>query len=95
MDYHVIPVFSENAAYGEIRRVLSPRWYVAARLGYLSPSEGTGYQTYETAIGYRPNTHQLVKVGYEIEQGPAIRGTLYNTFAVQLVTTFRALSLAR
>ena len=95
MDYHVIPVFSENAAYGEIRRVLGPRWYVAARLGYWRPSEGTGYQEYETAVGYRPNTHQLVKAGYEIEQGPAVRGTLDNTFAIQLVTTFRALSLAR
>jgi hypothetical protein len=93
MDYRLIPTFSEHAAYGEIRRVLHPRWYVAARLGYIRPSAGTGYQSYETAIGYRPNAHQLVKLDYEVEQGPAVRGALDNTLAIQIVTTFRALSL--
>ncbi len=95
MDYRLIPTFSEHAAYGEIRRVLHPRWYVAARLGYLRASAFPGYQSYETAVGFRPNAHQLVKMDYEIEQGPTIRGTLNNTFAVQLVTQFRAISLAR
>jgi len=38
---------------------------------------------------------QLVKVGYEILQGPQIRGTLANTFGVQLVTVFRPVSIAR
>jgi hypothetical protein len=94
MDYTVIPAFREQAAYAEIRRVLSPRWYVAARPGYLRASAFPGYQEYETVVGYRPNAHQLVKVEYEIAQGPRIRGTLSNTFAIQLVTQFRAISLA-
>jgi hypothetical protein len=94
MDYRAIPTFSEQAAYAEIRRVLNPRWYVAVRPGYLRASAFQGYQVYETAVGFRPNAHQLVKLEYEIEQGPTISGTLYNTLAIQVVTQFRVISLA-
>jgi hypothetical protein len=38
---------------------------------------------------------QLVKIGYEIQQGQYIRGTLANTFGIQLVTVFRPVSIAR
>src|SRR5262249_31063129 len=79
-DYRVIPTFRESVGYGEIRRVLHPRWYAAARIGYLRPESFPGLQVYETSVGYRPNAHQLVKVGYEIQQGKTIRGTLNNVF---------------
>jgi hypothetical protein len=94
-DYHAIPTFREHTGYGEVRRVLTPRWYLAARAGYLRTSAFRGYQVYEVAAGYRPNRLQLIKVGYRAEQGPTIRGTLENVLAVQLVTSFRALSIAR
>ncbi|HEY7334522.1 MAG TPA: hypothetical protein VH639_06535 [Bryobacteraceae bacterium] len=95
MDYHAIPTYRYRVGYGEIRRVLNPRWFVAARVGYLHPAKYSGKQIYETAVGYRPNSYQIVKAGYEIQQGPAIRGTLANTFAIQIVTSFRAFSVGR
>jgi hypothetical protein len=95
MDYRLIPTYRYQTGYVEFRRVLHPRWYAAARLGYLQPDVHAGEQVYETAIGFRPNRFQLVKTGYEIQQGPKIRGTLANTFAIQLVTAFRAISMGR
>lgn len=95
MTYQLIPDFTEQIGYVEARRVLTPRWYAATRIGYLRASAFTGHQTYETAVGFRPNTMQLIKVGYTIQQGPTIPGTQYNTFAVQVVTSFRPVSIAR
>jgi hypothetical protein len=94
MSYHVLPTYRYQTGYAEFRRVLHPRWYVAARLD-LQPERYAGHQVYETAIGFRPNTRQLVKLGYEIQQGPMIRGTLANTVAIQVVTAFRAISTAK
>jgi len=37
----------------------------------------------------------LIKVGYRAARGQYIRGTHANIFAVQVVTTFRAISIAR
>ena len=95
MDYTVIPTVHERTGYAEVRRVLTPRWYIAARLGYIRANAFTGYQEYEFVAGFRPNRYQLVKVGYEIQQGPQFQGTQGNTLAVQLVTSFRAVSIAR
>jgi hypothetical protein len=94
-DYRAIPTFKEHTGYAEVRRVLNPRWYAATRLGYLRANAGPGLEVYEVVAGFRPNRYQLVKAGYEIQHGPAIRGTLANVFTVQLVTAFDALSLAR
>jgi hypothetical protein len=93
--YNVIPTFRENTGYVELRRVLRPRWYVATRLSYLRSYFAPALQVYETAIGYRPNRMQLIKIGYEIQQSQHIRGTLANVFGIQLVTVFRAISIAR
>jgi len=93
MAYHVIPTYRYHTGYAEVRRVLHPRWYVAARLGYLHPERFAGHQVYDAVIGFRPNRYQLVKAGYQIQEGPKIQGTLANTFSVQFVTAFRALSL--
>jgi len=94
-DYHAIPTFTENTGYAESRLVLDPRWYAATRLSYVRYSAAPGRQVYEIVVGFRPDSHQLVKAGYEIQQGPAIRGTLGNTCSLQLVTSFRILSIAR
>ena len=94
MDYRVIPNFTQNMGYGEVRRTLTPRWYGAVRVGYQRFSAAPESQTYEFAAGYRPNTHQLVKFGYTIQQGVAYPGTRGNIAAIEFVTTFRALSLA-
>jgi hypothetical protein len=93
MTYHVIPAFREDAGYIEIKRVLHPRWYVAARAGYLHESYSSGGETYEAAVGYRPNAHQLIKVGYSLERERQ-SGTLEPVFGVQIVTMLHPLSLA-
>ena len=94
MDYTMIPVFTETAGYGEARLVVSPRWFVASRIGYIRPSAGSEWQSYETAVGYRPGIHELIKLEYEIHQGPAISGTKQNVLAVQFVTSLHPLSYA-
>ena len=95
MDYHVIPTFREQTGYAEARRVLNPRWYVAARVGYVRADAFPEYQIYEIVTGFRPNRYQLAKIGYEIQQGPGIRGILANVFTVQLVTSLHLVSITR
>lgn len=94
MDYTVIPPFTESVGYGEVRLVVHPRWYVATRMGYVSPGAFPGWRSYEAAVGYRAGRNELVKLEYEVQQGPAISGTQQNTLAVQFVTTLRPISLA-
>jgi hypothetical protein len=94
MDYRVIPTFTQNMAYLEVRRTLNPRWYGAVRLGYERFSLGPGSQTYEFAAGFRANAHQLVKFGYTIQQGAEYSGTRGNIAAIEFVTSLRAISLA-
>jgi hypothetical protein len=86
MAYHVIPTLREDAGYVEVKRVLHPRWYVAARAGYLHPNVPFGGETYEAVVGFRPNVWQLVKVGYGIERERPSSG-LSGVFTAQLVTT--------
>jgi hypothetical protein len=95
MDYRAIPTFTQHTGYAEGRWVVHPRWYIASRVGYLRANAFAGRQIYEFAGGFRPNRHQLAKIGYQIEQCPNVRGTLGNTVSLQLVTTFRAISIAR
>ena len=92
--YRKIPTYTEHTGYVEARQVLHPRWYLASRLGYIHASAGPPRQVYEVVAGFRPNRHQLVKLGYEIQQGPAIQGAHRNVLAVQLVTTLHAISIA-
>lgn len=93
MTYHAIPTFRKHGGYAEVKRVLSPRWYVAARAGYLHGTYESGGETYEAAVGFRLNTHQLVKVGYSLER-EADEGDFYHMVGVQLITTLHPLSLA-
>jgi hypothetical protein len=91
-DYHVIPTYIQQTGYAEARRTLSPRWYLAARAGYLRASEGPQHEFYEVAAGYRPARRELVKLDYEIIPGPPLEGRSAHTIALQLVTTFGPLS---
>ncbi|HTS75549.1 MAG TPA: hypothetical protein VMG40_05060 [Bryobacteraceae bacterium] len=91
-DYHVIPTYIEQAGYVEARRTLTPRWYVAARAGYLRSSLPRQNQVYEIAAGYRPDRRQLIKLDYEAIPGPLIFGRSRHTIAIQLVTTFGPLA---
>jgi hypothetical protein len=94
MDYRLIPVFTTNTGYAEVRRVLHPRWYVAGRVGYMRASAYTAPNVFEMAVGYRPNAHQLVKLEYEVQQSSVIHGTQANTLAIQVVTTLKPLSMS-
>lgn len=93
LDYNVIPTLREGASYFEARRVLSPRWYVAGRAGYLHTNFGFGGETYEMVAGFRPNAHQLMKAGYELAR-TSRSGTVAGTVTLQLVTTVHPLALA-
>ena len=87
MPYTVIPKFSEVAAYVEVKQVLSPRWYVAARPGCTSANEGGNMRSLESAAGFRLNRHQLIKFSYEIERYSTETPRYDNAVAVQFVTT--------
>lgn len=93
MNYHAIPTFRQNAAYFEVKRVLHPRLFVAARAGFLHTTYDGGGGTYEVAAGIRPNTWQLIKVGYFMQRERS-GGGVDNVFGVQLVTMLHPLSLA-
>lgn len=90
MTYKVIPVFNENTGYAEIRRVLNPRWFVAARVSYRRTNVTPALEVYETSVAFRPNRYQLIKVGYE-----ALQGSPGNVLALQLVTSLPSISFAR
>jgi len=94
MAYRAIPDFRNHTGYGEVRRVLHPRWFVAGRISYVRPSAFAGFEIYEVSAGYRPNRFQILKLGYGLEHG---RGGFVLTpgrIQVQLVTTFQGLSVA-
>lgn len=93
--YHRIPTYIRHTGYLEVRQMLTPRWYIASRIGYLRASAGPSRQVYELVAGFRPDRLQLVKVGYEIQQGPGIHSLHSNALSVQLVTTLHAVSVAR
>jgi hypothetical protein len=65
MTYGIFPAFHEHTGYAEAQRSLSPRWYIAARFGYLSADFVGHVQSVETALGYRLAAGQIVKFSYE------------------------------
>ena len=90
MAYKLVPTFREDVGYGEVRRVLTPRWYAASRIGYASATFGGTTTRYEFAGAYRPGRHALIKAGYQLNHHST--GSIANdhTFAVQWVTTLHA-----
>jgi len=87
MAYKANPTFRETAGYGELKQVLSPRWYVAERDGFSIANEGGKTLALETAAGFRPNRFQLIKVGYEFRHRSNVAEPNDNVLAIQLVTT--------
>lgn len=94
MTYHVIPTFHEQAGYAEVRRVLHPRWFIAERTGYVASSAGAPVQEFEAVAGFRPDSRQIIKVGYGVDRTSVPGGKSERMFELQLVTTLHPLSLA-
>jgi hypothetical protein len=92
--FQTIPPYTREAGYAEARRTVGPRWYVASRVGYQRGNIFIARNIYEFAVGFRPNASQLVKAGYEIEQGNFIKGASANVLTLQIVTTLRPLTFA-
>src|SRR5262249_48834471 len=60
MDYTAISPFTTSTGYGEIRFVVLPSWYLATRIGYMSPSAIPLRRSYEAAVGYPTGKNELV-----------------------------------
>jgi hypothetical protein len=88
LPYTVTPTVHDWAGYFELKQVLSPRWYVAARNGYLKQSTYLTEQSLEAAAGFRPNRFQIVKVDYEFRHLSSGEYRTANTLAIQVVTSF-------
>jgi hypothetical protein len=88
LPYSVIPSFRESAGYAEVREVLSPRWFVAGRVGLTRNNIPAHTRSFETSAGFRPNRLQLLKIGYELEQYSFGSDRNANIFAIQFITTF-------
>lgn len=86
--YTVIPTYREKAGYAELKKVLNPRWYVAARDGESRSKASGNAQCFEGAAGFRPGRFELVKVSYELEHYSTGTVRNENTFAIQFVTSF-------
>lgn len=95
MPYAAIPDYSESAGYLEIRQSLSPRWYIAFRPGYSAANEGGDMRNLESALAYRPNRSQVIKLDYEIEHYTQETPHNENTLAVQWVMTLDRAFLSR
>jgi len=88
MPYQAIPTFREQIGYLEVKRVLHPRWYVAARGGYSSANASGNCESIEAAAGFRPNHFQLLKIDYELLHYSQDPQPFDRTLAIQFVTTF-------
>jgi hypothetical protein len=87
MPYTLFPSFRESTAYGEVRQVLSPRWFVAARYGYSSNSVTGKVHTVETSAAYRPDHFQLLKFSYEEQRYLPGSNFPDHTLGIQFITT--------
>jgi hypothetical protein len=94
MTYKAIPTFNQQTGYGEVRRVLNPRWYAAARIGYMLPVHYEGCESYEMAVGFRPNAHQVLKFGYTFVHYTLASDPPDHLVTIQFVTNFKAFGFA-
>jgi len=88
------PAAVAHYGYGEIKMILTPRLYAAARFGFRRQDLGPSQNSAELAVGIRPNRFQLVKVGYLWLRGEEVEGREYDVFGVQYVTSIQAISKA-
>jgi len=105
-----IPNFTRSprltTGYGEVKSVLTPRFYLAGRVGWLKSGEVTDkwggsadeftsdMASYEIAGGCWLNRHQLLKLGYEWLHVEGQASTQNKVLGIQLVTSFNKLSWA-
>jgi hypothetical protein len=97
---------SEEAAYAELKRIVTPRIYVAARvtsLGFPAVEDDSGaridhaaipQRVYEFGFGFRPNNHQLLKASYKRVALSNSREERDHVVTLQLVTSLTALTRA-
>jgi hypothetical protein len=97
---------SVTSTYGEGKRIITPRLYVAGRVGWLKPggaADTSGASSsqfspwiasYELGGGWWLNRHQLLKASYEWLNIEHLGGTQTNVLGVQFVTTFHAIDQA-
>jgi len=95
LPYTVIPTFRQQPGYAEVKRVLQPRWYVAARSGYSREYAYGNEQSLEATVGFRPNRLQLIKADYELDHFSLGEYHFDKTFAVQIVTTLHFSAAAK
>ena len=93
MTYGVVPAFHEQTGYAEMQRALSPRWYAAARFGYISADYVGHVQEIEVAAGYRPAAGQIVKLSYETMHSQT-EDVPDRTLSLQFVLAFHPLAFA-
>jgi hypothetical protein len=93
MTYGPNPTFHEHTGYAEVQRALSPRWYVAARLGYLTADFVGRQQEIESVVGYRPGAGQIIKLSYETSRSQFTNNP-DRTLALQFVTSIHPLAFA-
>jgi hypothetical protein len=94
MTYKTIRDFNMHTGYAEIRRVINPRWFTAARVNYMRPLGFRGSEAYEMAAGFRPAANQLLKFGYTIEHVSGSPDGPDHAVTIQFVSSFRAFGLA-
>jgi hypothetical protein len=93
MTYGPLPAFHERTGYVEAQRTLGPRWYVAARFGYLTADYSRTVQEIETVAAYRPGTGQIIKLSYETAHRERDNYP-DRTLAIQFVTALHPLAFA-
>jgi len=92
--------------YAEVKRILTPRLYLAGRIGRLTTGSVEDQQgisadefapsitSYELGAGCWLNRHQLLKASYEWLNVEYRSGTRSNVLGFQWVTTFRPVNWA-
>ena len=90
--YKVIPTVNQVYGYAEARYAFHPRWYAAVRMNHAHSNVTPELNLVEFAVGYRPNTRQILKVGYELVHGSPSQGAPGDVIAIQLVTSLTPVS---
>ncbi|MBZ5611295.1 MAG: hypothetical protein LAP38_23785 [Acidobacteriia bacterium] len=97
---------SLDSTYVEVKSVITPRFFLAGRAGWLNSRRVVDKQevsaaefapsiaSYEMAAGSWLNRHQLLKASYEWLKIQPLTGTRFNVVGFQLVTTFHAVDWA-
>ncbi|MBI3934573.1 MAG: hypothetical protein HY316_07745 [Acidobacteria bacterium] len=95
-----------TSVYGEVKMILTPRIFAGFRGSWqrynrVEDNKGRSplpfqpnTQSYEIAVGYRPNRWQILKLGYEWLRIDGETGSHNNVLGIQLVTSLDSISKA-